>query len=147
MKRLTIAIAFFLFAGPALSEMKFTRLAEDQFVISHRKQSVFGGQAKAMKTLHKEVAAMCIAAGFTHFEVTSQKGGQRQLKGGGFGRFGRSLSGGIGGSVAGRGRGASATIQAKFHKEDGEDLIDCAGLADPKKVEKAKKKLAIESRR
>ena len=127
--RLLLLVLASLLATPALADIKFTRLDEDQFVISHRKQTLLGGEAKAMNTLYEEVASLCIAAGYEYFEVKGQDVQERNH-----------------GGLWGGGRGASGTIQAKFHTEDGEDFIRCEPLAVAKKIAKAKQKLAKSKR-
>ena len=119
-----LLMALCLGAG-AQADVKFTRLDSDQFVISHRKLTLLGAEAKAMKTLYGEVASICVAAGFNYFDIKSQDVQERQH-----------------GGAWGGGRGASGTVQVKFHQEEiNDDVIECEPLSDRKKVELAKKKL------
>jgi hypothetical protein len=124
--RIAVGLLLAAIAGTAArADVKFTRLDADQFVISHRKQTLLGAEAKAMKTLYGEVASICVAAGFKYFDVKSQDVQERQQ-----------------GGLWGGGRGASGTVEAKFHQDKiNDDVIECQPLSDPKKVDLAKKKL------
>ncbi len=125
-RRTAAVLAFLLVSTAAVADIKFTRLSENRFIVSHRKQqSMLGAEAKAMKTLYSEVASICIAAGYSHFELVTQDVQERSR-----------------GGPWGGGRGASGTVDVKMRNEAGEDHIECAPLADPKKVGVAKKKLA-----
>lgn len=129
-KPLFIILVAFLVAAATQADVKFTRLAENQFIVHHRKLTVLGAEAKAMRTAVKEAASICVAAGFTHMELKDQNVGERMH-----------------GNALGGGRGASADLRIKLYTDpdeqavDEKDLLDCAALADPKKVEVAKKKL------
>lgn len=126
-----------LLASPAqlAADIRFTRLGEDQFLVHHRKKTLLGAEAKATRTAYAEAAAVCLAAGFTHMKVKNQNVGER-MHGGWFGG----------------GRGASADLRIEVYKDpdkqtvDDLDLIACEPLADPKKVEQAKRKLEAEPR-
>ena len=120
---------------PASADVKFTKLAENQFVVHHRKLTKIGAEAKATRTAYKEAASICIAAGYTHMEIKDLNVGERTH-----------------GGALGGGRGASADIRIKLYQDPEEgiveekDLIECKPLADPIKVEKAKKKLAKQAK-
>ena len=126
-----IALAAFLLASPTLADVKFTQLSDNQFIVHHRKQTLFGAEAKAMKTAVAEAASLCIAAEYTHMELKDQNVGERQY-----------------GGVFGGGRGASADLRIKLYtdpdedKIDEKDLLECKPLANDKKVAVAKRKLA-----
>jgi hypothetical protein len=130
---LVLAILCFAVALTAVADVKFTRLSEDQFIVHHRKLTLLGAEAKATRTAYAEAASICIAAGFTHLEIKEQNIGERQH-----------------GGAWGGGRGASADVRVKFFADPDEekveelDLIACEPLADPKKVERAREKLAQE---
>jgi hypothetical protein len=123
-----------LISGAARADVKFTRLSEDQFIVHHRKQSLLGAEAKAMKTTFIEAASVCIAAGFSHMEIKETNVGERHH----------------GGTWGGTGRGASADVRIELYLDPGEgeidelDLLECEPLSDPKKVDKAARKLAAE---
>ena len=135
MKKVVITICLAL-ALPSLSwaDVKFTRLSENQFIVHHRKLTTLGAEAKAVKTTYREAASICVAAGFTHFEVKEQNVGER-----------------VHGNALGGGRGASADLRIKLYADpddemiDDKDLIECEPLSDPKKVERAQEKLATGS--
>ncbi|ANM31098.1 hypothetical protein ABI59_18235 [Acidobacteria bacterium Mor1] len=119
--RILIVLIALSLGLPALAGLKFQRLDDDQFLVTHRKATRWGGQGKALRTLYEEIASVCVAADFEYFEIR-----QQALKG-------RTL---------GFGGGAGATAEVKFHRAEArEDLIRCMPLADPKKVRKARKKL------
>lgn len=121
-------------ASVSFADVKFTRLSEDQFIVHHRKLTTLGAEAKAVKTAYKEAASICVAASYTHFEIKEQNVGERMH-----------------GTTFGGGRGASADIRVKFYQDpdeeaiDEKDLIECKPLSDPKKVKRAKEKLAKDS--
>ena len=120
-KPVLIAILVVSMTLPALAGVKFERLDEDQFIVTHRKTSRLGGQGKALRTLYEEIASICVAAGFEYFEVRSQA-----VKG-------RSI---------GWGGGAGATAEVKFYPaETKEDLLRCEPLADQGKVRAAKRRI------
>ena len=123
-RRTVIALALLFLPMVIYADVKFTRLSENRFIVSHRKLTSFGAEAKALKTLYGEVASICVAAGFSHFEIVTMDVQERH------------------GSWGGDGRGASGTVDVKMRNEADEDFVECAPLADPKKVGMAKKKLA-----
>lgn len=122
-------------ATAAWADVKFTQLSDDQFIVHHRKLTTLGAEAKATRTAYKEAASLCIAAGFTHMEIKDQNIGERMH-----------------GSTFGGGRGASADLRIRLFTDpdeetvDEKDLLACEPLADPKKVEIAKRKLKEEPR-
>ncbi len=129
----TPALAFgclLLVATVAGADIKYTRLSDNQFVVHHRKLTKFGAEAKATKTAYKEAASICIAAGYTHMEIKDLNVGEREW-----------------GTKYGGGRGASADLRIKLYLDpdeetvDEKDLVECAPLSDPEKIEHAKHKL------
>jgi len=120
MRRFLVSVmAIAVLSAPALADMRFQRLDEDDFVIHHRKKTRFGGEGKAMETLYTEVASVCVAAGFQYFEVKREFSEGRQI-----------------------GRGASAMMEVRFsHDETNDDAIRCLPLSDKGKVKKARQKL------
>ena len=98
--------------------LRFQRLGEDRFVVSHNVK--LGGANKAVKMAYKKAASLCVAAGFSYFEVLGQEVGrpsQYQFAGG--------------------------TLQVRFKHErtEGGLELDCKENAEPRYVELAKKKL------
>lgn len=128
---LFITIMATLMSAPSWADIKFTKLSENQFIVHHRKLTVLGAEAKAMKTAVEEAASLCIAANYSHMEIKDQNVGER-----------------IHGDAFGGGRGASADLRIKLYDTPDEetieekDLLECEPLADPKKIKIAKKKLA-----
>ena len=120
-RRTVIALALLFLPMVTYAGVRFTRLSENRFIVSHQKQTDFGRDARAIKTLYGEVASICVAAGFSHFEIVTLDVTERQGWGG---------------------RGLSVNVDVRMRNEAGEDHIECAPLADPKKVGVAKKKLA-----
>jgi hypothetical protein len=112
--------------------LKFTKLTSNQFIIHHQKGMSFGtGEAKTTKTAYTKAASMCIAAGFTHFEVQDL-----------------NVSGAVSGGAYGGGKTASADVRVKFYRDpepavvDEKSLLECQSMADPEYIELAKTKLA-----
>lgn len=133
MKALGFAVtlaSLLLVASVAEADVKFTRLSDTQFVVHHRKLTVFGAEAKATRTAYREAASICVAADYTHMEIKDLNVGEREF-----------------GGDDGGGRGASADLRIKLYLEpdeekiDEKDLIECAPLADPLKTERAREKL------
>ena len=116
------AIMFLCSAGPASASLKFTRLDENNFVVTHKTK--FGrGIDTAVRNAYRKVASICVAAGFEYFEVQDQ-----EIKSVMFGP-------------------RSATVRTEFHRESGEGRIECKNQADAATVEQEKKKLAKMKRR
>ena len=113
-----IALAAFSLAGPTLGEMKFTRLDETHYLVSHTVGHEFGSSNKVAKMLYIKVASLCVAAGFKHFEVKN-----------------RDIVPPRGGWTA---RG---TVEVELHLVKNEDSIECKELAEERYIKQAKKEL------
>lgn len=112
--------------------LKFAKLTDNQFIIHHQKGMSFGsGETKATKTAYTKAASVCIAAGFTHFEVQDL-----------------SISGAVAAGAYGGGRPAAADLRVKFYTNpaaalaEEKSLLECQSMADPEYIELAKVKLA-----
>lgn len=84
------------------------------------------GDAKAARRVSQRVASVCMAAGFTHYQMVdrSSRDGKR-------GFTGQIFSGG--------GQNASATIRAKFFHEEVEDSYPCSFAATKEYTKEARK--------
>ncbi len=134
MKKPGIALLGLLISAVAVqADVKFTQLTDTQYVVHHRKLTVFGAEAKATRTALMEAASVCLAAGYSHMEIRDLNVGERE--------FGGPYDGG---------RGASADVRIKLYEQpdvetiEENDLIDCEPLADDEKVQVAREKLAAE---
>lgn len=123
------AVAMSLLAAPVAAKIQFSRLSEDQFIIHHKAMTVFASSAKALKQAYAEAAAVCVAAGFSHFGVNNEFSEGRHN-----GPFGAEKAG--------------ADLRVRFYLDPEEDiqdereLIECKPLAEEKDVAAAMKKLA-----
>lgn len=111
-----VVSAFFVVSSASAATLRFQRSAEDRFVVSHNVK--LGGANKAVKMVYKKAASLCVAAGFSYFEVLGQEVGrpsQYQFAGG--------------------------TLQVRFKHEQTEEGLDCQENSEPRYVELAKKKL------
>lgn len=83
------------------------------------------GDAKASKRATQRVASVCVAAGFSHYQILdrSEREGKR----------------GFQGIVSGGTQQASTTIRVKFFHEEVEDSYVCSFSATKEYIKKAKK--------
>ncbi len=120
-RNLLILFALVLFvAGTASATVTFTQLDEDVAVVSHRVKFI-GSRAKALDMAYVKAASLCVAAGFTHFEILDQESNPAQEY-----------------------EDATATVTARFHHQSGEGLFTCKRKAESKYVAQAEKKLQQE---
>lgn len=115
---IVLALAALVFAQPALAVITFTQLDDDLFVVSHRIK-VLGLRGKAMKLVYEKTASLCVAAGYSHFEILDQESNTGQQY-----------------------ESANASIRARFFRTDGEERINCEKNASPEYIAQARKKLA-----
>ena len=109
-----------LLAAPLAATTRLQKLAEDRYVITHKKQTGFAGRGKAIRMGNEKAASLCVIVGYKWFEVRDM-----QAQGRGFART------------------AAATMEVKFYKEDEkEDLNNCEMLATEEQKAKMKKSLA-----
>ncbi|MDX1504017.1 MAG: hypothetical protein R3325_16785 [Thermoanaerobaculia bacterium] len=118
-RRLLICVlsAAFL-AGPAAAILTFTQLDDDVFVVSHRVK-VIGSRGKAMRMVYTKAASLCVAAGFTHYQVLSQES-----------------------EAAQEDEAANASVRVRYFVGDGDDRISCQAAAEQEYVQEARAKLA-----
>ena len=115
---LTLVALALLTSGPASAVITFTQLDEEVFVVSHRVKLI-GSRARALGLVYEKAASLCLATGYSHFEILDQESSAHQEY-----------------------QDANATITARFSTEDGEGRMECAPKANPKYVKQAEKKLA-----
>lgn len=106
-----------LSVGPVHAVLTFRQLDQDTFTVSHRVKG-FGSRGKATELVYTKTASLCIAAGYTHYQVRDQESQASQPY-----------------------RAANATVTVRFFQQDGEDRIACEPGSDPEYVEDARAKL------
>lgn len=111
------ALLAVVFTPQAEAVVTFTQLDDDIFVVSHRVKGI-GLRGKAMKLVHEKTASLCIAAGYSHFEILEQESQSGQQY-----------------------ESANASIRAQFFFADGPGRIGCERNANPDYVEQAGDKL------
>jgi hypothetical protein len=105
-------------SAPASAVITFTQLDEDVFVVSHRIKGI-GSRGRAVKLVHEKAASLCIAAGFSHYEVLeqeSQAGQEYEV--------------------------ANASLQVRYFFSDGKDRLDCRTGSSAEYIAQAREKLA-----
>ena len=121
MKKLFVVILILLpfFATPAAATTRLQKLSEDRYLLTHQKQTTFGGQGKAVRMSYEKAASLCLLLDYSWFEVRNT-----QSKG-------RTWGG-----------GAASTMEVKFyHEPEKEDLNDCEALASEEQKEVMRKAL------
>ncbi len=125
MKKLFVVLLAFFLAVPCFASTRLMKLDDDRYMLTHQKQTGFGGQGKALRMNYVKAGSLCVILGYSWFEIK-----ETQSKG-------RSW-----------GSGAAATIELKFYhekkSEKEEDLNNCKELATEEqkvKMEKALKKM------
>ena len=68
---------FVLGAANALTSPRIKRLSEDSYLITHPKQTPFGGRGKGLPLAHEMAGSLCEVLGFTHFEISSIRSRRR----------------------------------------------------------------------
>lgn len=117
---ITLAALLVVATNPASAGTKIKKLSEVRWIITHQKQTGFGGQGKAIRTMYEKVAALCVIEGYKWFELQDT-----QSKGRSFGSA------------------AAATFQIKLHMEEVmEDLNNCEALVTDQQMKQVKKELA-----
>lgn len=111
-------VSLISFSGTARATITFTQIDDDVFVVSHRVKLI-GSRGKAMNMVYTKAASLCIAAGFSHYQVMQQESQAAQEE-----------------------DAANASVQVRFFHEAGEDRLDCSKKADPDYVREAEQKLA-----
>lgn len=101
----------------ASAVITFTQLDDAVFTVSHRVKAI-GSRGKATKMVYIKAASLCVAAGYSYYQVLDQESAAAQEY-----------------------ESANATVRVRFHLADGSDRIDCAVTADPQYVDEARAKL------
>ena len=124
-KRVFVMMLVVFIITPCLATSRLMKLKDDRYLITHQKQSGFGGQGKAIRVNYEKAASLCVLLDYSWFEIR-----ETESKGRGW----RS--------------GAGTTIEVEFYKEKEEgkddDLLECKNVAteeQKKKMEKALKKM------
>jgi hypothetical protein len=107
-----------LLPAAAGATLTFKQLGDDLFVVSHRVK-IIGSRGQAMDLVYTKAASLCLAAGFSHFEILGQESEANQVD-----------------------DSANASVRVRYFHEAGGERIDCSRNADPKYVEQAREKLA-----
>ena len=122
-RNLVLVALMILIAVPVLASTRLMRITDDTYLITHQKQSGFGGQGKALRMAYEKAASLCVNLDFKWFEILDT-----QSKGRGFGSA------------------AASTMKVKFFKEkpDGEEreILSCKDLASKEQKVKMAKALA-----
>lgn len=106
-----------LSARPAQAVITFHQLDQNTFTVSHRVKG-FGSRGKAMELVYRKGASLCIAAGFSHYQLIDQQSQASQQY-----------------------EAANATVTLRFYFEGGEDRIACQPGSEPEYIEEARAKL------
>ncbi len=104
-------------ANGCFATLTFQQLDDNTFSVSHKVKWV-GGRGQALELVYEKAASLCVAAGFTHFELVGQAS-----------------------NAPGFFQDANATLTVKFFQRDGEDRIECAMKATENYIAQASKKL------
>ena len=125
MKKWIIAVLVVFLAVPCSASTRLMKLKDDHYMLTHQKQTGFGGQGKAIRMNYIKAGSLCVILGYSWFEIKDT-----QSKGRSFGSA------------------AAATMEVKFYsekvEEKAEDLYNCEELATEEqkvKMEKALKKM------
>lgn len=123
MKKWLIAILVVFLAVPCAASTRLMKLKEDHYMLTHQKQTGFGGQGKALRMNYVKAGSLCVILGYSWFEIKDT-----QSKGRSFGSA------------------AAATMEVKFYREkakdkEEEELYNCAELATEEQKEKMEKAL------
>lgn len=106
-----------LSAVPAYPIITFNQLDQNTFTVSHRVKG-FGSRGKAMELVYTKGASLCVAAGYTHYQILDQESQASQQY-----------------------EAANATLTLRFFLEGAADRIACQSGSDPEYIEEARAKL------
>jgi len=111
--------------GPqlAMATITFDQLDDDVFVVSHRVK-LLGSRGQAVRMVYEKAGSLCVAAGYTHFEIQDQQSQAWQTE-----------------------EDANASIRAQFFLEDGKQRLACMNLASSTYIEQANVKLRMKGYR
>lgn len=104
--------------GTGRAVITFSQLADDVFVVSHRVK-IIGSRGQAMRLVYTKAASLCVAAGYTYFEILqqeSQAGSEYEV--------------------------ANASIRVRFSQAGGGERLECDKSADPQYIDEASTRLA-----
>lgn len=121
MKKLVVAILIVLpfLATPASATTRLQKLSEDRYLLTHQKQTGFGGQGKALRMTYEKAASLCLLLDYSWFEIRNSQSKGRTW-----------------------GSAAAATMEIKLYKEqEKEDLNDCQALASEEQKQVMRKAL------
>ena len=121
-KTMAMALVAVFAVAPCFATSRLMQLQEDRYLVTHQKQSFFGGQGKALRMVYEKAGSLCVILGYSWFEIKDN-----QSKGRSFGS------------------GAASTLDVKFYNEKPDDEIEvfeCESLASEK--QKQKMTLALE---
>lgn len=116
-KTLWFALVILTISSAASATMTFQQLDDNTFSVSHKVKWI-GGRGQAMDLVYEKAASLCVAAGYTHFELFGQES-----------------------NAAGYYQSANATLTVRFFHEEGKDRIACDQKATTEYVKQAKTKL------
>jgi len=104
-------------AHPAHAVITFHQLDQSTFTVSHRVKGL-GSRGKAVELVYTKGASLCVAAGYTHYQLIGQESQASQQY-----------------------EAANATLTLRFFSEGGADRIACEPGSDPEYIEEARAKL------
>lgn len=116
-KTFLISVLVLGVASGSFATLTFQQLDDNTFSISHKVKWI-GGRGQALDLVYEKAASLCVAAGYTHFELVGQAS-----------------------NAAGFFQDANATLTVAFFQRDGKDRIECEMKATDKYVAQASKKL------
>ena len=117
-----ILLGIAVLAAPQLASavITFDQLGDDLFVVSHRvKVKFWTSRGQAMRMVYEKAASLCLAAGYSHFEILQQESEANQW-----------------------GEDANASVRVRFFSANDGERIDCRRNANNRYVEQASVKLA-----
>jgi hypothetical protein len=114
-----IGIATLIAPQLAMAVITFDQLDDDIFVVSHRvKVKFWTSRGQAVRKVYEKAASLCLAAGFTHFEILQQESEANQWQ-----------------------DDANASVRVRFFFEGVGGRIECKKTASGKYIDQATVKL------
>lgn len=122
MKRITgtvllTVVLLVLEVSPAHAVISFTQLDDNTFTVSHRVKGL-GSRGKATKLVFTKAASLCVAAGYSYYQLLDQESEASQQY-----------------------QAANASVTVRFFLDEGQSRISCDSGAGPEYVEEARDKL------
>lgn len=121
MKKLLVTTLILLpfLATSATATTRLHKLSEDRYLLTHQKQTGFGGQGKAVRVAYEKAASLCVLLDFAWFEIRDSQSKGRTW-----------------------GSAAAATMEVKLYEEkEKDDLNECEPLASEKQKKKMRQAL------